>query len=87
MPARAPLRVTRRLQVELPNTPVLPRMRVKEAEAEAEMMVFTTAMLALAPLPWPLMFSCEPPLKARKPKQRMKPPRAASCHRQCVESY
>ncbi len=49
----------------------------EQAAKEPEMTVLTTAMLMAAPSPGLVIESWEPPLNARKPKNRMKPPRAA----------
>ena len=45
---------------------------------EAPRMVFTMASATTPPDPALAIEPCEPPLKARKPKMRMKPPSPAS---------
>lgn len=51
-----------------------------KAAPEPEMTVLTTAWETASPSPLLLMVSCEPPLKARNPKNRMNPPKAAICN-------
>lgn len=77
MPVRAPLMVISKLQLLFPKYGSLLMMSEEKAAKEAEMMVFTTARLTAAPSPSPLIAVWEPPLNARKPKKRMKPPKAA----------
>lgn len=79
IPASDPFITVSKLQEEFPNNGVLCRMRVKNAAEVEEMTVLTTDRLTDDPLLYLLMASSEPPLKARKPKRRMKPPRATNC--------
>ena len=75
MPASAPLRVIRKLQGwEKRN---LLMKRTARPPVEAPRMVFTMARATTLPSPAPEMLPCGPPLKARKPKIRMKPPSPA----------
>lgn len=54
-------------------------MRVPKAANEAEIMVFTIDRATADASPWLLIASCDPPLKARNPKKRINPPKAAIC--------
>ena len=72
MPANAPLRVIRKLQgCEKRNLLI---KRTARPPVEAPRMVFTMAMATILPSPAPEILPWEPPLKAKKPKMRMKPP-------------
>lgn len=51
---------------------------VVKAPEVADMTVFLIAVATAAPSPGLEMLPCDEPLKARKPKIRMNPPRAAS---------
>ena len=73
----APLIVIRRLQLLLPNNGDLLMIRDENAAKDAEIIVLTTDKLMAAPSPGFEMLVCEPPLKARNPKNKMKPPKAA----------
>lgn len=79
MPVRAPLIVVKRLQHRVPNSGERLMTREENAAKEPEMMVLTMDRLTAAPSPLLLMASWEPPLKAKKPKKRIKPPSAATC--------
>ena len=75
MPASAPLRVIKKLQgCEKRN---LLMKRTARPPVEAPRMVLTMAMATTLLSPAPEMLPCEPPLKAGKPKMRMKPPSPA----------
>ena len=58
-----------------------------KAAPEPEMTVLTTAWETASPSPLLLMVSCEPPLKARNPKNRMNPPRAAICNGKIINKH
>ena len=44
-----------------------------------DMIVFTIALATATPSPALDMVNCDPPLKAKNPNIRIKPPKAASC--------
>ena len=75
MPARAPLRVIKKLHGC--EKRILLMKRTARTPVEAPRMVFTMTMATTLPSPAPEILPWEPPLKARKPKMRMKPPRPA----------
>ena len=52
-------------------------LREEKAAKEAEMIVLTTDMATAAPSPSLLIVSCDPPLNAKNPKNKIKPPSAA----------
>lgn len=76
IPVKAPLMVTSKLQV-FPNICNLLMMSEPKAAKEADIIVLTTETATAAPSPSELIVSCDPPLKAKNPKNKMKPPRAA----------
>ena len=51
-------------------------MRQTSAEPLALRMVFVTARAIALPSPLAVIDACEPPLKAKNPKNRMNPPKA-----------
>lgn len=58
-----------------------------KAAPEPEMTVLTTAWETASPSPLLLMVSCEPPLKARNPKNRINPPKAAICNEEIINKH
>lgn len=78
IPAKAPLRVVAKLHFRSPNQGSLFINIVVKAPEVADMTVFLIAVATVAPSPGFEMLTCDEPLKARKPKIRMNPPRAAS---------
>ena len=75
IPARAPLRVIRKLQGWAKRNLLM--KRTARPPVEAPRMVFTMARATTLPSSAAEMLPWEPPLKARKPKMRIKPPRPA----------
>ena len=86
IPVRAPLIVTNKLHV-FPKTCKRFRRSDMKAAPEPEMTVLTTAWETASPSPLLLMVSCEPPLKARNPKNRMNPPKAAICNGKIINKH
>lgn len=83
IPVNAPFKVNNRLHFLLPILGTLFSMRVVKAAADPDMIVLTTDLLTASADPGPEMPNSEPPLKARNPNTRMKPPRAANCKITC----
>ena len=82
IPLRAPLMVVSRLHLCSPSmtcTYSLLAMRQVKAENEPEMIVLIQMVATVVPLLPVAILIREPPLKAKKPKKRMNPPREASC--------
>ena len=77
MPVSAPLMVMSKLQLLLPKVGSLLMIRELKAAKEAEIMVLTTDRLTDAPSPASLICNWDPPLNARKPKNKINPPKAA----------
>ena len=75
IPARAPLRVIRKLQGWAKKNLLM--KRTTRPPVEAPRMVFTMARATTLPSSAAEMLPWEPPLKARKPKMRIKPPKPA----------
>lgn len=77
MPVSAPFIVMSKLQLLFPNKGDRFIISAENAANEAEMIVFTTDRLTAAPSPSAEMLVWEPPLKARNPKNKINPPKAA----------
>ena len=82
IPVSPPLIVNNKLHVDFPCVLHLPTrllmMRLMVAAPLPASIVLVTARATTLPSPGSDILACEPPLNAKNPKNRMKPPKAES---------